>query len=190
MEKKKTDGRVKYTKMVIKESLIKLLKQKSISKITIKEICEVADINRATFYSHYLDQYDLLHQIQKEVVDGITNYLHGYDKNSKEAPKEIIVMVLEYMKENAELFDILLNSDSEIEFQHDLIKIFYLQKLTTLSETNQLCKEDIEYIFYFYASGTLGVIQKWLNDKMKKSSKELAELIVQMTIEGRSSFKK
>lgn len=189
MENKKTDRRVKYTKMVIIESLIKLLNQKPFSKITTKEICEVADINRATFYSHYLDQYDLLHQIQKEVVDGITNYIRSYDKNSNEAPKEMIVMVLEYMKENAELFDVLLNSDSENEFQQDLIKILYLQELTTLTETNQLCKEDIEYIFHFYASGSLGVIQKWLKDKMKKSPTELAELIVQMSIEGRSSFK-
>ncbi|HBC96216.1 MAG TPA: TetR/AcrR family transcriptional regulator, partial [Clostridium sp.] len=47
MKKEKTDRRVKYTKMVIRQSFIKLLKQKNISKISIKEICEDADINRA-----------------------------------------------------------------------------------------------------------------------------------------------
>ncbi|MFD1179626.1 TetR/AcrR family transcriptional regulator [Paenibacillus puldeungensis] len=188
MKKNKTDRRVKYTKMVIKESLIKFLKQKHFSKITIKEICEDADVNRATFYKHYLDQYDLLHQIQKEVVDDITGYLRSYDKNSKEAPKEMIVNVLDYINENVELFDVLLNSDST--FYQDLINILNLQKLTTLVENSQLCKEDIEYIFHFYASGSLGVIQKWLKDKTKKSSEELAELIIQMSMEGRSSFNK
>ena len=44
------DRRVKYTKMVLRESLIKLLQKKSISRITVKELCEMADINRATFF--------------------------------------------------------------------------------------------------------------------------------------------
>lgn len=60
MSKKKEDRRVKFTKMFLKESLIDLLEEKSIFKITIKEICEKADINRATFYAHYSDQYNLL----------------------------------------------------------------------------------------------------------------------------------
>ena len=62
MKNNKEDRRVKYTKMVLKESLIDLLSKKDISCITIKQICEEADINRATFYTHYSDQFDLLRQ--------------------------------------------------------------------------------------------------------------------------------
>jgi len=60
MKNEKTDRRVKYRKMVLRESLTKLMQEKPISRITIKELCEDADINRATFYSHYNDQFDLL----------------------------------------------------------------------------------------------------------------------------------
>ena len=56
-KEKKDDRRVKYSKMVIKDSFIQLLKEKPITKITIKEICALADINRATFYAHYTDTY-------------------------------------------------------------------------------------------------------------------------------------
>jgi len=56
MKSNKLDRRVKYTRMVLKESFINLLEKKDISQITIKEICEDADINRATFYAHYNDQ--------------------------------------------------------------------------------------------------------------------------------------
>lgn len=59
-----TDRRVKYTKMILRQSLIEVLKEKPISRLTIKELCERADINRATFYSHYSDQFDLLKQIE------------------------------------------------------------------------------------------------------------------------------
>lgn len=54
--------------MVLKESLMKLLKEKSISTITVKEICVLADINRSTFYSHYLDQFDLLNQTKDYLI--------------------------------------------------------------------------------------------------------------------------
>jgi len=48
--------------MVLKKVFIKLLEKKTLSQISIKEICEDADINRATFYAHYKDQYDLFEE--------------------------------------------------------------------------------------------------------------------------------
>ena len=53
----KTDARVRYTRRVIKESFLALLHEKPINKITVKEVCEAAEINRATFYSHYTNKY-------------------------------------------------------------------------------------------------------------------------------------
>ena len=75
MKSDKIDRRVKYTRMVIKESLINLLEEKDISQITIKEICENADVNRSTFYAHYTDQYDLLRKIEDEFLANIRDYL-------------------------------------------------------------------------------------------------------------------
>ena len=49
----KENRKIKYTKKVLSESLIELLKTKHISEITITELCENADINRTTFYRHY-----------------------------------------------------------------------------------------------------------------------------------------
>ena len=50
---RKTDARIRYTQRILKESLLALLKQKPINKITVKEVCELAELNRATFYAHY-----------------------------------------------------------------------------------------------------------------------------------------
>ena len=60
------DRRVKYTKNIIKESFVELLRKKDINKITVSELCEKADINRATFYRYYIDVYDLLEKIGQE----------------------------------------------------------------------------------------------------------------------------
>ncbi|MFV0343182.1 MAG: TetR/AcrR family transcriptional regulator [Anaerocolumna sp.] len=187
MEQKKVDRRVKYTKMVIKDSLVKLLQQKPMSKITIKELCELADINRATFYAHYTDQYDLLQKIEEELVEDITKYLSHYNiKNSLMESVDMLEKILEYIKENYELIDLLLDTNGDIKFHQEIIKILgygNFKSLTSFEPT-----DTAEYLFYFSVHGCMGVIQKWLKDGMKKTPREMAELILKMDLNGRSSF--
>lgn len=187
METKKVDRRVKYTKMVIKDSFIKLLKQKPISKITIKELCENADINRATFYSHYTDQYDLLQKIEDELVDDINQYLNIYDfKGGMLESVEMLEKIFEYIKENYELVELLLDSNGDIKFHQEIIKILGLQHFLSMNTIEPA--DTAEYIFYFSVHGCMGIIQKWLKDGMKKTPREMAELILKMDLNGKSSF--
>lgn len=65
----RTDARVRYTRRVIKESFLTLLREKPVNRITVKEVCEAAGINRATFYSHYSDCFALMESIERELLD-------------------------------------------------------------------------------------------------------------------------
>ena len=79
---KKSDARVRYTKRVLKESFLSLLCKKPINKITVKEVCERAELNRATFYSHYSDCFDLLEKIEQEILKAFKEALcliEGFD---------------------------------------------------------------------------------------------------------------
>ncbi|MDG5855628.1 TetR/AcrR family transcriptional regulator [Clostridium beijerinckii] len=71
MAYEKADRRVKYTKMIIKNSLLELMKERPISKVTVTDICKKADINRNTFYSHYANQFELLSNIEGELYEEI-----------------------------------------------------------------------------------------------------------------------
>ena len=66
---KRTDARVRYTRRVLKEALLSLLEKKPVNKITVKEVCELAQLNRATFYAHYSDCFALLESIEDELVE-------------------------------------------------------------------------------------------------------------------------
>jgi AcrR family transcriptional regulator len=66
--REKENRRVKLTKTMLKDSLIELLQKQPINRITVKEICENADINRSTFYVYYTDQYGLLAEIEDEII--------------------------------------------------------------------------------------------------------------------------
>ena len=104
------DRRVRYTKMVLKESFIKLLSEKSVNKITIKEICDLADINRTTFYAHYTDQYDLLRKLQDELMSEIISYLTQHTKSSTSVVStQTLERVFEYIKENSDICNLFLS---------------------------------------------------------------------------------
>ena len=124
MSSTRVDRRIKYTKMVLKDSFINLLKEKQISKISIKEICENADINRATFYAHYRDQYDLLHQIEQELIDGINQYLDSYAfSDTANISVEALEQIFIYIKQNAKICTILLGDSGDDHFRQQVMRI-------------------------------------------------------------------
>lgn len=186
---KKIDRRVKYTKMILRDSFIKLLTDKPISKISIKEICELADINRSTFYSHYKDQYDLLFQIEQEVIEEINNYLKNYYFNdSKNESLYLLRSIFEYIKDNSELCRILLSDNGNTNFQKEIMNIVQQQCLASWASSKSVKKEDAEYILVFSAIGSVGIIQKWLREDMKKPTIEIAELVLKIANQGLASF--
>jgi AcrR family transcriptional regulator len=69
------DLRTERTKRSIANAFLELRKQKPIEKITVKELSELAFINKATFYTHYHDIYDLSDQIEDEFMDSIIREL-------------------------------------------------------------------------------------------------------------------
>ena len=76
---KKTDARVRYTRRVLKESFLTLLRDKPVNRITVKEVCELAELNRATFYAHYSDCFALLESIEQELLDALGQSLRLVD---------------------------------------------------------------------------------------------------------------
>lgn len=79
---RKSDARVRYTKRVLKESFLSLLRKKPVNKITVKEVCDLAEVNRATFYSHYSDCFDLKEKIEQEILKAFEQSLcliEGFD---------------------------------------------------------------------------------------------------------------
>ena len=183
MMEKKVDRRVKYTKMVLKESLINLLEKKDISQITIKEICEDADINRTTFYAHYSDQYDLLRKIENELLDNINTHLAEFDHINNDMNAVLIAeKIFEYLEENAKLCKLLLSERGDFNFQKRLMMLVYNKIITEITVNNQITKEDAEYVYSFTISGSVGVVQKWLDEGMKKSPRFMAEMVIKLTM--------
>ncbi|MGB8455935.1 MAG: TetR-like C-terminal domain-containing protein [Anaerocolumna sp.] len=188
MEKKKLDRRVKYTKMVIKDSFIALLREKPISKITVKEICDDADINRATFYSHYMDQYDLLRKIEEEIFYDVNKYVMiEYSPVSVESIS-MLAKLFEYIRKNGEICKVLLGDNVDTNFQKLISELFQRQFVSVWIENKSVSVDDAEFIYTFMLAGSVGCIKKWLDSDMKKSDEEMAGLIIKLSHKDSSAF--
>ena len=179
----KDDRRVRYTKMVLKESFVRLLGEKDISKITIKEICEGADINRATFYAHYSDQYDLLRKIEDELFENISDHLSGRSfVIGEENTIDTVERIFEYIGENAQLCKLLISERGDLDFQKRIMMLVYDNNIEGLLPRGSISEEDADYVRSFTITGCVGVIQKWLNGDMRTPARSLAELMVKLTL--------
>lgn len=178
------DRRVKYTKMVLRESLIKLLQKKSISRITVKELCEMADINRATFYTHYTDQFDLLRKISDELIADITSYLDSGLEAGEPGLKRMITMIFEYIDKNSELCRVLLGMNVDIDFQTYVMRIIKDRIVLEWRKKKIIAQATVDYIYTYVATGCMGMIRKWLFDSDPPPSGEIAVLITQLANEA------
>ncbi len=65
------DNRIEKTKRSIYDAFIELRAKKALEKLTVKELCELAQINKSTFYVYYHDVYDLSDKIENEIVSEV-----------------------------------------------------------------------------------------------------------------------
>lgn len=166
---------------------MKLLKEKQLSAITIKEICELADINRSTFYSHYSDQYDLLYKMEKEIIGDMQEKLNSHNDSKDELMQT--EKILEYIAAKKDIFQILLNDNGDTGFQKKVIDVAHQFLMKDLMVVHNHKEGSIEYMSTFIISGSIHVIKSWLDNEMDKSQKEMAEMINTFAMKGLSSIK-
>jgi AcrR family transcriptional regulator len=183
----KADRRVAYTKAALRAALVELMRDHHVSRITVKSICLLADVNRSTFYLHYRDQYDLLHQIEQEVLETLGARL-TYQQSAKgggPVSLEAMTRILEYAQENADLACVLLSETCDFAFRQDIMS---LAQVITPWMDPAYSERTKEYLLAYIIDGCIAVAEKWLKDGMLEQPSEIAQLILQILYAGAISF--
>ena len=139
----KNNRRTIITKKILKDSLLELMQTKPISKITIKEICDLSDMSRSTFYLHYQDQFSLLEDIEKEVLEKTLENLKMLDTESDSISS--IEIFLNYIKDNKTTFGILLCQMETHSFQQGIMNSVQSYIQSIIPGLSDKCEE--QYIF-------------------------------------------
>ena len=115
------DRRIRKTRRVIRQCLTELLKTKRIQDITVREISEKADINRGTFYLHYRDIFDLMEQIENELLEELEDVLNHFKASDLLSnPALVFTRVFHLVKENSDMVSILIGQNGDINFVNRL----------------------------------------------------------------------
>ncbi|WP_373893710.1 TetR/AcrR family transcriptional regulator [Virgibacillus sp. CBA3643] len=180
---KKLDRRKKYTRMVLKDSLMMLLKAKALSSITVKEICEQADINRSTFYAHYRDPFDLMEQIEEKIIVDLNTYLNQYNFAREEESRQMTEKLLEYIASKYDTCQTLLNENNDPSFERRIMDVAQQFLMTSWTDHHTIDTDISEYAGSFLVGGGIYVIKHWLANNMDQPIEQIARLINSITID-------
>lgn len=174
MTEKKLDRRVVLTKKQLKESLLELLQEKEIQKISVRAICELADLNRSTFYKHYGSQYELLQEMEEDLANEIQQSLKDADTDFD--LKKQLIYCLCYLRENMKLCCILFK-------HHNGEKLLHLPVLVEKVRSRILGKSErhVQYVHEFMAFGTFQLVKRWIENECREEPEEIVEVIMEIT---------
>jgi AcrR family transcriptional regulator len=182
MKDLKSSRKTRYTRMVLRDSLMELIKEKPVTKVTVTELCHKADINRATFYAHFKDQYELLQEIENETIAYFEEMLKKYDnRRSRRETTQMVEEMLQYIADNSNSIQVLLSENGDIGFQKKLFHRFTRQEqvMKYLTDTTDAGKR--EYFSVFMVYGMIGLIQYWLKNSMTIPVADLARLFIKLS---------
>ncbi len=183
MEKteKKEDRRVRRTKKLLTQALTELMQQKQVKEITVKELTDLADMNRGTFYLYYRDIFDMLDSIEDNMFHTLNAILerHGQE-NPEQMTLSVLTDLLTFIAENREMVRVLLSPHGDMNFLHrlnDVLREKYLQVFRD--------QEDLpDYQYSFVVFGTAGLIRAWVNRDCPESAGQMAGMADAMIRRG------
>ena len=175
---RKEDRRAKMTKTFLRHALVELMRTKNINDLSVKEICEKADVNRSTFYKHYETITDLYSDILSDVSRNI-EYISTCARNDGTFfTAKYAEAVLNYAEHNRELFLVLLSENGNLGFGEYLVNS--IDKI--IGDVN--IPDVSRYSLYFVVSGMASIIWKWLSEEKRMPSYAMANIVHSLLTHG------
>ena len=163
---KPNNNKRKKSQEQIEKIFLQLIQKKNIDDISVSTICDIANLNRSTFYSNYIDIYDLAEKVKNQMAKEFGDFQISH--NSKQDESGYLTM-FKYIKDNQIFFKTYFKLESicpDIPLQHhaELAEKYYDNKY-------------IDYHIEFFRAGLNAVIKKWLNNGCKETPEEINEII-------------
>lgn len=175
----KVDRRVLRTKRLLKHAFIKLMDRKSFDQITVTDIVEYADYNRATFYRHYDFREELVNEIISDKTNALIQAFRApYQKNNyihlnSLVPSEVVIF--NHIIENQDFYKLWKRLEAIPGFKETFLQAiikFYKQEIVLLTPHDK--ELDNSLYTSFYAHGILGLILDWIENGLVQSPNYMA----------------
>ena len=167
------DTRVRYTKMVFQQALLKILSKKHIDKITVKELCETAKVNRGTFYLHYTTPNDILMEIEQQFIQENMSLFSPYFDGSYET--NYLAGIFSGILNNRDLCKVIMGKNGNPLFLERIQNMLREHVIDGWAkEFPYYSKQDLDYVFDYIFAGSMRLILNWIDNDNGISAAELA----------------
>ncbi|MGQ2376074.1 TetR family transcriptional regulator [Companilactobacillus zhachilii] len=168
-----TDLKVIQTEIKIQKAFIKLVNLNGFDKLSVKDLVTEAQINRGTFYLHYLDKYDLIEKYENEVLLQIEDIFEKYPKASSTDIKNnkynnAFFQLFKYLYSQRELAVVLMKSPDSVIIRKAKLLILRIVHVGTMFKD----KVPTDFANEILSQGIIDFILYWLSQTHVKSPKD------------------
>ena len=183
--------RVLETKEKLRDAFFELYATKKIERISIKDITEIAQLNRGTFYVYYKDIYELLEKTEDELIEELMRKLKNIIiKILRDEDIDQFLPPMEFYQRYSKILRVLLGVNGDPNFIYKM-KVIIKKTLRELLQKEKIPQfEYIEFVMEYISSAQIGIISYWLQNDMQPPVKELGDMIKKITLHGPIGFLK
>lgn len=184
----KSESKYFNTAVKMNDALLTILEKKPFEYITVSELCEMAEVNRSTFYLHYENTADLLAETTKRIIDGFLSYFPvdtaiitkkfsdcDLDKLNY-ISAEYLNPYLSYIREHKTIFSTALVHSNTFGFENIFQRMFD-NIFDPILERFHYPTGDRKYVMLFYLNGINAIVIQWLKDGCDKSNEDIYRII-------------
>ena len=178
------DKRVIKTKREIRSALLKILEEKPLSQITVKEIADAACINRKTFYSHYTSPEEILSELEDEIVGSIAYFLENVMIDEYNlGPQYFLQFINTVYASNPQFFENLV-SMRNYTFIADKIKKVLKDEILHSMEVPEDKTASASAVLEYFIGGAAAVYVDWIREGKRLPFDDVSRLITGLMLEG------
>ena len=171
----------KNTDQRIQGAMLELLQTRKIERITVSEICNLAGINRSSFYAHYIDIRDLMEKMEEENEKGIFAIYHDTDISANnflsEKREEYLAILIRFVGEHRNFYRAYLGNYLNDVMERDNNALYRYAFVPYLRRMGVKSEKEIKYHYLFFKNGLMSVVKHWIDTGCQESPEEISGLI-------------
>jgi len=164
-------------KEIFTESILELIKKKSLQEITVTNIVEHSGLSRQSFYVHYRDKYDLVNQIYDDDINRAINDLQSF----KIYIDIFIEVILEGMYDKLPFYVKALEYTGQNALMHHMKDVAYQThaEIVLPHMNNKMPQQKIPYCLNYHANCAIITTIDWVINNTYVPPREVASMIVE-----------
>lgn len=156
--------------------------EKTIDKITVKEITQKAGYNRSTFYEYFHDAYDVLEKLEETLIPSL-NELPPISGLSTDIGLSTDLF-MDLFEHNRQYYAVLLSENGDSAFASKLKQVIKPLLVSIFTESTETANSKLDYTLEYTLSAMIGILSYWISKPDPLPKDELYELVHQLMHEG------